>query len=104
VTESSQPADPPKPVVAATPARQGRLGRPVFWVLVISTLLAAIGLFFAWTWKAPGLARDDAKLANDHPSASAAFNAPEPAPITVQQGADQTTPPGPAPQTPAPKQ
>ena len=40
------------PVVAATPARQGRLGRPVFWVLVISTLLAAIALAVAWGWQA----------------------------------------------------
>ncbi|HLZ75249.1 hypothetical protein [Phenylobacterium sp.] len=40
------------PVVAATPARQGRLGRPVFWVLVISTLLAAVALAIAWGWQA----------------------------------------------------
>lgn len=97
MADSSSPADPPRPVLPATPARQGRLGRPVFWVLVISTLLAAIGLFFAWTWKAPGLSSDDAKLANDHPRASAAFSAPEPAPATVQQGSDAVTPPTPAP-------
>jgi len=35
-------------VLEATEARQGRWGRHVFWVLVISTALAAIALFSAW--------------------------------------------------------
>ena len=43
--------------LAATPARQGRFGKHMFWVLVFGTLLAAIGLFAAWTWKAPALSR-----------------------------------------------
>ncbi|MGZ3377006.1 MAG: hypothetical protein ACXU8S_10455 [Phenylobacterium sp.] len=42
------------PVLAATPARQGRPGRPVFWVLVISTFLAAAGLFVAWGMRSHG--------------------------------------------------
>ena len=96
MAESSNSVDPPRPVLPATPARQGRMGRPVFWVLVISTLLAAIGLFIAWTWKAPALSSDDAKLANDHPKASAAFSAPEPAPATVQQGSDAAAAQSPA--------
>jgi len=38
----------PGPVLNATRARQGRYGRHVFWVLVISTVLAAAALFGAW--------------------------------------------------------
>lgn len=51
-TSRPQDASDHHPVVPATPARQGRLGRPVFWVLVISTLLAAIALAIAWGWQA----------------------------------------------------
>ncbi len=90
MAESSRPDDGGHPVLAATPARQGRLGRHMFWVLVIGTALAAIGLFLAWTWKAPSLTRDDAKIANAHAQSAAAFSAPEPAPATVQQGADRS--------------
>ena len=41
-----------RPVLNATRARQGRWGRHVFWVLVFGTLLAGLGLFLAWTWRA----------------------------------------------------
>ncbi|OHB31034.1 MAG: hypothetical protein A2790_10265 [Phenylobacterium sp. RIFCSPHIGHO2_01_FULL_69_31] len=40
-----------RPVMNATRARQGRWGRPVFWVLLFGTLLAALGMFAAWSWK-----------------------------------------------------
>ena len=73
------------PVVAATPARQGRYGRRVFWVLVISTALAAIGLLLAWSWKAPSLSRPG-------PPSAASPSAP--------YGANQTAPAAPAAQTP----
>ncbi len=43
------------PTLNATRARQGLRGRHIFWVLVFSTLLAALGLFAAWAWKAPAL-------------------------------------------------
>jgi hypothetical protein len=76
-------------VLAATPARQGRIGRHMFWVLVIGTALAAIGLFLAWTWKAPSLTRDDAEIAIAHALSATAFSAPEPAPATAQQGTDR---------------
>ena len=42
-------------VIEATDARQGRWGRHVFWVLVISTALAVIALFSAWAFHSPGL-------------------------------------------------
>ena len=40
----------------STRARQGALGRGVFWVLVVSTALAFAGLIAAWLWYAPSLA------------------------------------------------
>jgi len=53
MTYSSQDSERP-PVVNATRARQGRWGQHVFWVLVFGTLLAALGLFAAWTWSDGG--------------------------------------------------
>ncbi len=47
---------PHAPRLNATRARQGRWGRHVFWVLVISTVLAALALFGAWTFRAKDLA------------------------------------------------
>ena len=47
------------PKVAATPARQGRWGRHVFWVLVASTILAAVALFGAWGMRSGDLQRAD---------------------------------------------
>jgi hypothetical protein len=57
------------------------------WVLAVSTLLAAIGLLLAWTWKAPGLA------SNSHPHVNAGktFSAPAPASV-VPQPAQPTKP------------
>ena len=40
----------------ATSARQGRFGVHMFWVLVVSTALAALALFGAWSWRADDLA------------------------------------------------
>jgi hypothetical protein len=79
MADTSRPDEKGRPVLAATPARQGRYGRHMFWVLVIGTLLAAIGLALAWTWKAPSLARDDAKIAAGRAQSAPAFNAPAPA-------------------------
>jgi hypothetical protein len=44
------------PAVNATRARQGRWGKHVFWVLVISTVLAAAALFGAWGLRSGDLA------------------------------------------------
>lgn len=41
-----------RPTVGVTRARQGRLGRNVLWVLLISMLLIVLGFFATWTWKA----------------------------------------------------
>jgi hypothetical protein len=45
------------PAVNATRARQGRWGKHVFWVLIISTVLAAAALFGAWGLRSGDLAR-----------------------------------------------
>lgn len=51
------------PKVAATPARQGRWGRHVLWVLIASTVLAAAALFAAWGWRSGDLHRVDTSAA-----------------------------------------
>jgi len=44
------------PQLNATRARQGLWGRPVFWVLVVSTVLAAAALFGAWGMRSGDIA------------------------------------------------
>jgi hypothetical protein len=91
MADSSRPAaEPARPVVSETRARQGRVGTGLIWVLVFGTLLAAIALLVAWTWKAPSLA--SANSGTGHVSGPPAFNAPEPAAIVPPQGADHTAP------------
>ncbi len=48
-------------VLGATEARQGRWGRHVLWVLVISTTLAAVALLSSWAFRADDLAVAGAK-------------------------------------------
>jgi len=75
-----------RPVLGATRARQGRFGRHVFWVLVFGTLLAALALFSAWTWRSGDLAAvDDTRESR---AEAPAFTAPYPDEMTLQ------TPPG----------
>ena len=77
-----------RPTLGATRARQGRFGRHVVWVLLFSTLLAALALFAAWTWKSGDLASANS---NNGPSAAGKqFNSPEPA--AVQTPENQTVP------------
>ena len=81
----------PKPAVGATRARQGRLGRHVFWVLLFGTLLAALALFAAWTWRSGDFAETTAD--NGRAKAEARmFDAPEPAPVVPQPGQDNPAP------------
>lgn len=77
MTDTSRSADAARPVLNATRARQGRYGRRIFWVLVASTLLAALGLLIAWTFKAPALIAADANVANTKAQAARQFSAPE---------------------------
>ena len=71
-----------RPVLNATRARSGRYGRHMLWVLLFGTLLAAAGLFAAWTWKAPDLAA--ANTDNGKPAIAKPINGPDVA-ITVPQ-------------------
>jgi len=66
------------PVLEATEARQGRRGKPVLWVLIISTALVVLALFGAWFARSGDLARVEPNNAGQTTDA-AAFNAPEPA-------------------------
>ncbi len=49
-------ADGDHTTIQTTEARQGRWGRHVFWVLVVSTLLAALVLFVSWGMRSGDLA------------------------------------------------
>ena len=66
---------PGRTVLSTTRARQGLTGRHVFWVLVFGTLLAALGLFAAWSWYAPDLASTNS---NNGPVPAIHDQAPEP--------------------------
>jgi hypothetical protein len=82
--------------MGATRVRQGRFGRHVVWVLLFGTLLAALALFAAWTWKAGDLARTNSN--NPGPSSVdvVPYAAPEPAPVNpnpAQKAISQTNPP-----------
>jgi hypothetical protein len=75
--------DTDRPKLNATRARQGRWGRHVFWVLVFGTLLAALGLFAAWTWRAPDLAATEPTTFEAQQKAQTS-QAPEPPPPNPQ--------------------
>ena len=68
-----------KPVLNATRARQGRWGQHVFWVLVFGTLLAALGLFAAWTWRADEVTQPTRA---ERAAAAQTFDTPAPPPPT----------------------
>jgi len=68
------------PELPATEARQGRMGRDVFWVLVISVVLAVVAVTAAWIWRAPQLSASEANNGKQ-PAAARAFNAPPSQPI-----------------------
>ena len=74
--------EPRRPVLSATRARQGLRGTHVLWVLVFSTLLAALGLFAAWTWKGEALSETGPSTA-ERAASAATFDAPEPPPATT---------------------
>ncbi|PXA85285.1 hypothetical protein DMC25_08145 [Caulobacter sp. D4A] len=59
------------PTLKATRARQGRWGRHIFWVLVISTVLAAIALFGAWGMRSGDLASVQHNTGADTPAEAA---------------------------------
>ena len=68
------------PDLSATKARQGRMGRDVFWVLVISVVLAVAALAAAWIYRAPQLSASDANNGT-RPAVAKSFDAPAPQPV-----------------------
>ena len=82
MADTSRSNDRAHPVLNATRARQGRYGRHMFWVLVAGTALAAIGLFLAWTFKAPALSAAEANRTHAQAAGAKSFSAPQSAPVT----------------------
>ncbi|PVM73976.1 hypothetical protein [Caulobacter radicis] len=73
------------PTLKATPARQGRWGRHIFWVLVVSIVLAAIALFGSWGMRSGELASVEGNRGANTPA-------------EAQQGTTELTSPKQAPQ------
>lgn len=69
--------DAPAPRLNATRARQGRWGRHIFWVLVISTVLAALALFGAWTYRAKDLAAVEVNNGAKTPAEAQRYDTPQ---------------------------
>lgn len=67
-----------RPDIGATRARQGRLGRNIFWVLAFGILLTVLGFAATWALKARDLAATEPNNATQAADAQA-FKAPEPA-------------------------
>ncbi|MBP7701775.1 MAG: hypothetical protein KA098_04170 [Phenylobacterium sp.] len=67
----------------ATRARQGRIGVHMFWVLAVSTALAALALFGAWSWRAGEQSATPASKAGAVRTAQS-FDLGEPAHGTLQ--------------------
>jgi hypothetical protein len=66
-----------RPTVGATRARQGRMGRNIFWVLVFGLALTILGFAATWAWKAGDLASTQPTSAAQGADA-ASYNAPRP--------------------------
>lgn len=72
-----------RPGLNATRARQGRIGVHMFWVLAVSTALAALALFGAWLWRAGDLPSTPPSKAGAIRTAQT-FDSGDPAPGTLQ--------------------
>jgi len=83
------------PRMAATRVRQGRFGRHLLWVLLVSLALAVLALFGSWAWQSDELAstepnnwraRDNAQdFAAGEPQALQSRPTPGPAPAAPAQ-------------------
>lgn len=59
------------PILGATQARSGQRGLHVFWILVISTALAGIGLLVLLAIQGPGLSGPGGQVTTDRPTINA---------------------------------
>ena len=80
----------PAPQISEIRAKQGRWGKPIVWVLAISTILAAVGLFAAWGLKSDDMAATEPLSRADAVDARK-FDAPEPAAVIPQPETAQST-------------
>ena len=83
------------PRMAATRARQGRFGRHVLWVLLVSLALAALALFGSWAWHSDELASTEANSGNARDDAQI-FAAGDPVALQTRPTPGPGAPPGPA--------
>ena len=67
---NSQPDAEHGPVLEATEARQGFRGLHALWILIISTVLAAIALTVLLAAQAPGLSGPGGQVTSQKPTAS----------------------------------
>jgi hypothetical protein len=73
--------------LSVTEARQGRWGRPVFWVLVISTSLAVLAMIGVWIAQSGSLNTVQDKEA----ARTAQMSGPPPAPSSTPREAPGPT-------------
>lgn len=65
--------------IPVTEARQGRRGRHVLWVLLVSIVLAGLALFGSWAMKSGDLQSTESKEAHRTLPGNAATTTPPPA-------------------------
>lgn len=72
--------------VGATRARQGRMGRNIFWVLVFGVALTILGFAATWAWKAGDFARTEPNggASRANATSSSTYAAPRPDAATRQ--------------------
>lgn len=81
--ETESRRDDPAPTVNATRARQGGVGRPILLVLIVGTVLAALGMFAAWAFRADDMDSRVPTTAEAQQKA-ATFDVPSPQPPNPQ--------------------
>ena len=69
---------PERPRLAATGARQGRWGRHVLWVLIVSVMLSAAALVAVWLWLSGDLARTEHRSVPTAREAAGFHTTPQP--------------------------
>ncbi len=70
-------SDSPAPRLNATRARQGQWGQHIFWILIVSTVLAAIALFGAWGFRSDDLAEVEHNNGAKTPAEAARYDTPQ---------------------------
>jgi ferric-dicitrate binding protein FerR (iron transport regulator) len=69
---------PERPRLPATGARQGRWGRHVLWVLIVSVVLSAAALVAVWLWLSGDLARTEHRSGPTEREAAGFHTTPQP--------------------------